>query len=170
MNKSASVGTFIKRLLLEKTWCWERLKAGVEGDDREWGGWMASLTKRTWVWVNSGSWWWTGRPGVLQSTGSQRLGHDWATELNWLWKLWDPGRRFWTPNKAKTEKSCFEKANTHPVAGLLHTVPAIDLSVPMSMDSAPATWSDSCNQLHLPQVLGGTISQKKTPTWSTGIW
>ena len=46
-------------------------------------GWMASLTRWTWVWVNSGSWWWTGRPGMLQFTESQRVGHDWATELNW---------------------------------------------------------------------------------------
>ena len=44
---------------------------------------MASPTRCTWVWVNSGSWWWTGKPGVLQSMGSQRVGHDWATELNW---------------------------------------------------------------------------------------
>ena len=48
-----------------------------------WNGWMASLTRWTWVWVNSGSWWWTGRPGVLQLMGSQRVRHDWATELNW---------------------------------------------------------------------------------------
>ena len=54
-----------------------------EGDDRRWDGWMASLTQWTWVWVNSGSWQWTRRPGVLQSMGSQRVGHDWATELNW---------------------------------------------------------------------------------------
>ena len=47
-----------------------------------WGGWMASPTRSTWVWVNSRSWWWTGRPGVLQSMGSQRVGHDWATELS----------------------------------------------------------------------------------------
>ena len=67
----------------EKTWCWERLKAGGEGDDRGWDGWMASLTQWTWVWVNSGSWWWTGRPGVLQSMGLQRVRHDRATELNW---------------------------------------------------------------------------------------
>ena len=59
-----------------------RLKAGGEVDDRGWDGWMASLTRRTWVWANSESWWWTGKPGVLQSTGSQRVGHDWATELN----------------------------------------------------------------------------------------
>ena len=49
---------------LEKTWCWQRLKAGEEGDDKGWDGWMASLTRWMWVWVNSGSWWWTGRPGV----------------------------------------------------------------------------------------------------------
>ena len=63
--------------------CWERLKAGGKGNNRGWDGWMASLTQWTWVWVNSGSWWWTGRPGVLQSLGLQRAWHDWVTELNW---------------------------------------------------------------------------------------
>ena len=67
---------------LEKPWCWERLKAG-EGVNRGWGGWMASLTQWTWVWVNSGSWWWTGRPDVLRFMGLQRVGHDWATDLIW---------------------------------------------------------------------------------------
>ena len=67
----------------KRLWCWERLGAGGEGDDRGWDGWMASLTWWTWVWVNSRSWWWTGRPGVLQFMGSQKVGHDWATELNW---------------------------------------------------------------------------------------
>ena len=67
----------------KRPWCWERLRAGGKGDDRGWDGWMASPTQWTWVWVNSGSWWWTGRPGVLQSMGSQRVGHDWMTELNW---------------------------------------------------------------------------------------
>ena len=57
------------------------LKAGGEGDNRGWDGWMASPTQWTWVWVSSACWWWTGRPGVLQSMGSQRVGHDWATEL-----------------------------------------------------------------------------------------
>ena len=72
-------------LIWIRHWCWERLKARGEGDDRGWDCWMASPTQWTWVWVNSGSWWWTGRPGVLQSVGSQRVGHDWATELNWSW-------------------------------------------------------------------------------------
>ena len=57
------------------------LMLGGEGDDRGWDGWMALLTQWTWVWLNSGSWWWTGRPGVLWFTGSQRVGHNWATEL-----------------------------------------------------------------------------------------
>ena len=67
----------------EKTLMLERLRAGGEGDDRGRDSWMASPAQWTWVWVSSGSWWWTGKPGVLQSMGSQRVGHDWATELNW---------------------------------------------------------------------------------------
>ena len=68
---------------LEKTLTLERLRAGGEGDDRGWDGWMASLAQWTWVWVNSRSWWWTGRLCMLWSMGSQRVGHDWGTELNW---------------------------------------------------------------------------------------
>ena len=67
----------------KRLWCWEGLGAGGEGDDQGWDGWMASLTRWTWVWVNSGRWWWTGRPGVLRFMGSQRVWHDWTTELNW---------------------------------------------------------------------------------------
>ena len=67
----------------KRLWCWEGLGAGGKGDDRGWDGWMASPTRWMWVWVNSGRWWWTGRPGVLWFMGSKRVGHDWATELNW---------------------------------------------------------------------------------------
>ena len=67
----------------KRPWYWSRLKVGGEEDDRGWDGWMASLTQWTWVWVSSWSWWWRGKPGVLQSMMSQRVGHDWATELNW---------------------------------------------------------------------------------------
>ena len=66
----------------KRPWCWKRLKVGGEGDDRGWDGWMASPTQWTWVWASSRSWWWTGKPGLLQSMGSQRVRHDWATELN----------------------------------------------------------------------------------------
>ena len=69
-----------------QSFCWERLKAEGEGDGRGWDGWMASPTQRTWVWVNFGSWWWTGRPDVLWFTGSQRLRHDWVTEQKALIK------------------------------------------------------------------------------------
>ena len=73
----------VKSWLIGKDWCWEGLGAGGEGDDRGWDGWMALPTQWTWVWVNSGSWWWTGKPGVLRFMGLQRVGHDWVTELNW---------------------------------------------------------------------------------------
>ena len=77
-----TLGTWCKKPTLWKIpWCWERLKAGWEEDDRGWDGWMASLAQWTWVWVGSGSWWWSGKPGVLQSMGSQTVRHDWTTEL-----------------------------------------------------------------------------------------
>ena len=77
----------------KRPWCWEELGVG-EGDDRGWDCWMASPTRWTWVLVNSRSWWWTGRPGVLRFMGSQRVGHDWATELNWT----EHGRKFCSTN------------------------------------------------------------------------
>ena len=67
---------------LKRPWFWKRLKAGGEGDDR-WDVWMASPTQWKWVWAYSGSWWWTGKPGIVQSMGSQRVRHAWVTELNW---------------------------------------------------------------------------------------
>ena len=68
----------------ERPWGWKRLRAGGEGDNRGWDDWLASLTQWTWVWVDSGSWWWTGRPGLLWFMESQRVSHDWVTELNWI--------------------------------------------------------------------------------------
>ena len=87
-----TLATWCKELThWKRLWCREGLGAGGGGDDRGWDGWMASLTQWTQVWVNSGSWWWTGRRSVLQFMGSQRVRHDWATELNWwlfyLYKL-----------------------------------------------------------------------------------
>ena len=68
----------------EKTLVLGKIEGRKRGEDRGWDGWMASPTQRTWVWVSSGSWWWTGQPDVLQSMGLQRFGHDWVTELNWV--------------------------------------------------------------------------------------
>ena len=89
---SSTLATWYKELThWKRPWCWARLKAGEEGDNRGWDCSMASLTRWTWVWASSRSWWWTGKLGVLQSTGSQRVGHDWATELtDWL-MLVNPG-------------------------------------------------------------------------------
>ena len=81
---SSTLATWCEELIhWKRLWCWEGLGAGREGDDRGWDGWMASLTRWTRVWVNSGSWWWTGRPGVLRFMGLQRVGHDWASDLIW---------------------------------------------------------------------------------------
>ena len=83
-NSNTLFGHLMRRTdSLERPWHWERLKAGEKGDDRGWDGWMASTTQWTWIGLNSGSCWWTGRPGRLQSMGSWRVGHDWVTELNW---------------------------------------------------------------------------------------
>ena len=81
---SNTLATWCEELThLKRLWCWERLRAGGEGDNRRWDGWRASSTKWTWVWVNYRSWWWRGRPGMLLFMGLQRIGHDWATDLNW---------------------------------------------------------------------------------------
>ena len=79
---SNTLAIWCKELIhLKRSWCWERFRAGGEGDDRGWDGWMASPTRWVRVWVNSGSWRWTGWPAVLQSMGSQRVRHDWVNEL-----------------------------------------------------------------------------------------
>ena len=73
---------------LEKTLMLGGIGGRRRRDDRGWDGWMASLTRWMWIWVNSGRWWWTGRPGMLRFLGSQRVGHDWVTELNWTEFYW----------------------------------------------------------------------------------
>ena len=81
---SNTLATWCKELTHLKTpWCWERLRKEGEGDNRGWDGWMASLTWWTWFWTDSGSWWWTARPGVLWFMGSQTVRYKWSTELNW---------------------------------------------------------------------------------------
>ena len=91
--KSNTLATWCKELTnLRRPYAgkdWGQEEKGMTG----WDGWMASPTQWAWVWVDSGSWWWTGRPGMLQFMGSQRVGHDWATELNWtcLWNIDQPG-------------------------------------------------------------------------------
>ena len=78
----------VKNWLLEKILILERLRAVGEGDDRGWDGWMPSQTQWTWIWPNSGSWWWTGKPSVLWSMRLQRVRHGWATELTESMTQW----------------------------------------------------------------------------------
>ena len=82
---SNTLATWCEELThLKRLWCWERLKAGA-GDDRGWDGWMTSLTQRTWVWASFRTWWWTKKPGVLQSWNTK--GSDMTKQLNWLFKM-----------------------------------------------------------------------------------
>ena len=94
----------------EKTLMLERLKAGGEGDDRGWDGWMASPSQWTWVWVNSGSWWWTRKPGVLQSMGSQT--QTWLTELNWT-DIYFKSKEKSEKGMKENKKKCPEQQKTH---------------------------------------------------------
>ena len=102
----------------KRPWCWERLKTGGKEDDRGWDGWMASPTQWTWVWVISGSSWWTGRLGVLWFMGSQRVRHDLATELNWYIFIWE-GVLLASPWAARSSLVLFKESRTlfiHPTA------------------------------------------------------
>ena len=91
----------------KRPWCWERLKAGGEGDNWGWDGWMASLTLCSWVWVSSGSWWWTGKPGVLQSWGCKES--DMTEQLNWILALMLVPEQVLLINNFKGTKECRSK-------------------------------------------------------------
>ena len=107
---SNTLATWCEELThLKRPWCWERLKSGGEGDDRIWDGCMASLTQWTWVWVKSWSWWWAGRPGMLQSIGSQRVRRNWATDLNWTVVAYKGEKFFLYILDAKNPKSRCQK-------------------------------------------------------------
>ena len=120
---SSTLATSCEELTHRKRlWCCEGLGAGGEGDDRGWDGWMASLIQWTWVWVDSGSWWWTGRPGVLRFMGSQSVGHDWATKLNWTEIVhfsFHIGWNFCFAYKCPTfPTTAFEETSLSPLNGL----------------------------------------------------
>ena len=115
----------------KRLWCWEELEAGGERDDRGWDGWMASLTRWTWVWLNSGSWWWTGRPGVQQFMGSQRVRKYWATV---------------------TQFSCSVMSDPLRPYGLLHARPPCPSPTPgVHSNSCPVSWW--CNPTISSSVL-----------------
>ena len=118
-KNSNTLATWCEELThLKRPWWWERLKAGGEGDDRGWDGWMALPIQWTWVWTNSGSWWWTGMPGMLQSMGSQRVGHDWATELkNYKGKSLS-GRKFITSIRQRVLSTLYKELKLNNKANI----------------------------------------------------
>ena len=83
---------------LEKTLMLGKIEGRRKWNGRGWDGWMTSLTRWTWVWVGSRSWWWTGKPGVQQSMGSKRAGHDWATEMELTSPTWVPSNVHFPPS------------------------------------------------------------------------
>ena len=129
--------------------CWEGFGAGGGGDARGWDGWMASPTRWEWVWVNSGSWWWTERPGVLQFMGSQRVGHDWATELNWT-----------EPNPCPLSQWC------HPAI----SSPVVPFS--SCLQSFPTSGSFQMSQLFTSggQIIGVSASTSVLPMNTQGYF
>ena len=174
---SNTLATWCKELThWRRPWCWERLKAGGEGDDRGWNGWMASLTRWTWVWVSSGNWWWTGRHGVPQSMGSQcrtRLG-------NWT-ELWGGG---YQEEVLGTHVPCLHgfpvqsDSEREPQAGLgrpnsppyrchhLHPQPNQG-GLPRRIETEPELWaytSSACYWFYLPSRVS-----IKSATWEERI-
>ena len=140
---------------LKRLWCWERLRTGGEGADRGWDGWMASPTQWTWVWVDSGSWWWTGRSGVLRFMGLQRVGHDWAIELNWsIFKIFPLGTMtsFWT-------QKC----------GILALIYFHNVAQWMFARDLKHLWGQEHKMYHLPYFIGPGVVQKQSKTCVVNI-
>ena len=131
----------VKNWHWKRLWCWESLKAGKEGDNRGRDGWMASQTQWTWVWTSSRSWWWTEKPGMLQSIGSQRVGHDWATELSWKECLQWVALRLNTsspfkPSTFSTHFFIWRSCHPHTSAVPLYSSPALYLIFHIVPDSS----------------------------------
>ena len=123
------------------------MKVGEEGDDRGWDGWMASPTQWTWVWASSGSLWCTGRPGMLQSMGSQRVGHDWVTELNWTTEM------NWTLRNNKTGDIMLPDSKLYYKATVIKRVV---LAQKHKHKSKQQNWSPEIN----PNICGQLIYNK----------
>ena len=146
--KLQSLSTWCEELThWKRPWCWERLKAWGEEEDRGWDGWMASPTQWTWVWVSSGSWWWTGRPGVVQSMGWQRVEHDWVTELtDWL-----------------TSSISCKWNNTVCILCILLCLTCFFLNIMSLRVIHVVAWNDSCLSIPLYEWASLMVQQVKSP-------
>ena len=169
---SLSLATSCKELThWKRLWCQEGLRPGGEGDDRGWDGWMASLTRWTWVWVNSGNWWWTGRPGMLWFMGMQRVGHYWAAELNWT--LWY-GLPYVSLIICKSGLLIFIFAEyTHTMLNkipLFHQSlgPRVFLSFSLSLSLRLILWSTEARWAHFLARAWKTLARgRPVPMWSS---
>ena len=142
---SNTLATWCEKLThWKRPWCWERLRAGGEGDDRGWDGWMPSLIEWIWIWASSGSWWWTRKPGVLQSMGSQRVRHDWVPELSWDCLQWSE----------KSEESCCVAQGTQP--GVLRW--------PRELGWGRGSWGSSSGREHMHAYGWFTLFVCQKPT------
>ena len=132
---SKTLGSWCEELThWKRPWCWERLKAGGDGDDRGWDGWMASPSRWMWVWASSRRWWRTGKPAVLQSTGSQRIGRDWRTTPH---KISLPTSE---DTNTFTQELPWKQGGDRCLASLLWKLPALGSEVRCS---APPCWNRS---------------------------
>ena len=157
---SNTLATWCKELShWKRPWCWERLKVGGEEDDRGWDGWMTSPTQWTWVWASSRSWWWTGKPGVLQSMGLQRVGHDWVIELNWT-PYWLFGAGEWRQGHSNSQLSrlprVFWKGNFVGVGSLVLYPLSLLVAVSCNWQCVLFIWeSFELNALAINSIMSG---------------
>ena len=129
----------------KRPWYWERLMIGGEGDNRGWDGWMASPTEWTWIWANSGGWRWTGKPGMLQSMGSKRVGHDlsdWKMATTVSWKYWFNSSSL-RPSNSIFKNSCID-LNVQTSLGT-HLLIAVYVAVCLRLEAAHKTAGASCS-------------------------
>ena len=131
--------------------CWERLKAEGEGDDRGWDGWMASVTQWTWVWASSRRWWRTGKPGVLQSMGLQRVGHDWVTEQQQYFTVY-MYHNFLIHSSVKGHLGCF---HVPPIANsaAVNTGVYVSFSILVSLGYMPCYGIDGSYESYIPSFF-----------------
>ena len=167
--KLHSLATWCEELThWKRPWCWERLTVG-ERDDRGWDGWVSSLTWWTWVWVDSRSWWWTGKPGVLQSMGSQRVRHDWVTELNWWLDVCVNLVRLCVCAHAKSLQSCLtlcDPMDCSPPGSSVHGIPQariLEWAVISPSRGIFLTQGSNLCLLCLPHWQAGSLCHQESP-------
>jgi len=158
MLKLNTLATSCKELThWKRLWCWEGFGAGGQGDNRGWDGWMASSTRWTCVWVNSGSWWWTGRPGLLWFMGSQRVGHNWAPELTYLNRRERTQLHPSTENRIQYLLSMALPIRTRPSFPLCHSIPLGSFRKPLILHQRKTVWKPQSQKTNQFNHMGHSL-------------